>query len=83
MSLALQCGAADRAADEYVRARVAEVVPAGQGGCRMRCTGAWAARDTCRAGAGALGCAAMRAKGGAKWGARAPRALAAWVRFAA
>ena len=31
----------DRAADGYARARVAEVVPAGQGGCGMRCTGAW------------------------------------------
>eukprot|EP00964_Phaeocystis_antarctica_P006002 scaffold3274_cov63-Phaeocystis_antarctica.AAC.1 len=38
----------DRAADGYARARVAEVVPAGQGGCGMRGTDAWDARDTCR-----------------------------------
>ena len=32
----------------FARARGAEVVRAGQGGCRMRCTGAWAARGACR-----------------------------------
>ena len=35
---------------------------------RMRCTGAWAARGTCRVGAGALGCAVIRAKGGGEQG---------------
>jgi len=35
---------------------------------RMRCTGAWAARSTCRVGVGALGCAAIRAKGGGEKG---------------
>ena len=33
---------------------------------RMRCTGTWAARSTCRVGAGALGCAVIRAKSAGK-----------------
>ena len=54
----------------FARARGVAVVPAGQGGRGMRCTGTWADRGACRGVAGGLGCAAIRAKGGGGVGRR-------------